>query len=85
MVVDLNYGAKVNKKFIQDWWKDRGKDDPSSAVGIMACATGVQCINVAYWIAEIEGWPEFLKKSVDSLVKFYGYTEIINKPEGCPW
>lgn len=85
MIVDLNYGATVNKKFIQDWWRQRGKDDPDSAIGIMANATTVQCINVAFWIGEIEDYPDWLKKSVDSLIKFYGYTEIINKPEGCPW
>lgn len=83
--MDLNYGATINKKLVQDWWKHKGKDDPRSAVAIMANATNVQCINIAFWIAEIENYPEWLKKSVDNLIKFYGYTEIINKPEGCPW
>lgn len=85
MKVDLNHGAAANKKFVQDWWKNKGKDDPEFAIGIAACATNVQCINIAFWIAEVENYPEWLKKSVDSLIKFYGYTEIVNKEEGCPW
>lgn len=85
MRVDLDYGAKMNKKFVQDWWKSKGKNDPDIAVSIMAIALNVQCINVAFWIAEVEDYPDWLKKSVDSLIKFYGYTKIINKPKECPW
>ncbi len=45
----------------------------------------VPCIVVAYWCGEAAGWPDYLKRSVDSLVKWYGYTEIKNKPLNCPW
>ena len=85
MIADLTYGADKNKELVQRWWKDKGKRDPVSAVSIMANSTTVPCINIAYWIAEVEGYPEWLKKSVDSLMEFYRYSEVINKPEGCPW
>jgi hypothetical protein len=45
----------------------------------------VPCIVIAYWCGEVSGWPDYLKQSVDSCMKFYRYIEIKNKPEGCPW
>jgi hypothetical protein len=45
----------------------------------------VPCIVVLYWCGEVSGWPDYLKKSLDVQIKFYGYKEILNKPEGCPW
>lgn len=85
MRVDLNYGAALNKKIVQEWWQRSGKDDPNTAISIMANATNVQCINIAFWIAEVENYPDWLKKTVDTLIEFYGYTEVINKAQGCPW
>lgn len=85
MRVDLEFGALVNKPVVNRWWHTRGHLKPDDAVATMANATTVPCIIVAYWLGEITGYPDWLKKTVDSLVKFYGYTEIKNKPEGCPW
>lgn len=85
MIADLNRGAALNKKFVQEWWKRSGKDSPESAISIMAGATMVECINIAFWIAEVENYPDWLKTKVDCLIKFYGYKEIVNKSEGCPW
>ena len=85
MVVDLSFGAKENKKFVQDWWVTKGRADPASAVAVMANATGVQCINIAFWIAEVEGYPRWLKQKVAVLVQFYGYSSIVYEPENCPW
>ena len=45
----------------------------------------VPCIVIACWCGEVSEWPDYLKKSVDILMDFYHYTEIKNKPEGCPW
>lgn len=85
MRADINYGATANKRFVQEWWINGGKIYTVSALGIMANATNVPCIIIAFWIGEIEGYPDWLKKSINTLIDFYGYTEIINKPEGCPW
>jgi hypothetical protein len=43
------------------------------------------CIVVVYWCGEVSGWPDYLKHLADVLMKFYKYTEIKNKPEGCTW
>ena len=85
MNADIDYGAVVNKKYVQDWWIRNGKMDLNEAVSIMANATMVPCINVAYWLAEADGWSQHGKNRVDSISKFYGYEEILNIPENCPW
>lgn len=85
MKIDLNYGVALNKSFVQDWWKEQGKGDPSYAISALSNATMVPCVVIAFWIGELEGWPEDIKKLADMLIKFYGYTQILNKPSGCPW
>jgi hypothetical protein len=84
MIADISYGAVMNKKFVQDWYLDKGKDFGPSCIGIMANATGVPCINISFWIGEVTDWPEWIVKTIESLIKFYGYTNVTNKPDRCP-
>jgi hypothetical protein len=74
----------LNKEFIQKWYREHGNNDPRKVVSVMATATMVPCIVVAYWIGEITGWPQEIHDAIDSLTKFYGYTEVKNKPENYP-
>ena len=85
MKADILFGALANKEFVLNWWKRKDAKEREYGIGILANATTVPCINIVYWIAELEGWPDYLKDNADSLSKFYGYTHIANKPEGCPW
>lgn len=59
-------------------------NDPSRAIGQLAAVTGVPCIVIAYYIGPLCNWHPDLIKSIKSLVDFYGYSEIENKPEGSP-
>ena len=45
----------------------------------------VPCIVILFWCGVVSGWPDYLKKSLDTAMAFYGEKDIINKPEGCPW
>lgn len=83
MTIDLNtYDA--NKKFIQDWAVTKGANDPSAAIAMVASITFVPAIVCAYWIGEATGWPESVLHSIKVITDFYGYTEIVNKPQSCP-
>jgi hypothetical protein len=75
---------KVNKDFIIRYARNQGKENPRAAIAMLAQTLMVPAIAVAYWIAEEYGYPEDIMKTVDGLVRFYGYTEIRNKPSGSP-
>ncbi len=86
MTVDLEYCGRVNKAYVFKWWKDHEGTDRSFAISILAGITTIPCITIAYWLGEANGWESAdLKDSVDTLIAFYGYNNIVNKPEGCPW
>jgi hypothetical protein len=82
MIIDLNKYL-INKEIIQRWYLDKG-GDPRKLISVLASATMVPCIVIAYYIGEIDGWSPEIRHSIDSLTKFYGYTEILNKPANCP-
>lgn len=76
---------KLNKAFVSKWYEKNKRDySPSQAVSILSVSTMVPCIVIAYWIGEITGWPQEILHTIEVLMKFYGYTEILNKPEGAP-
>lgn len=84
MKIDLEtYSA--NKKFIMDWAVNKGGNDPASQIGMVASITFVPAIVCAYWIGEATGYPDKVQKSIKSLIDFYGYTEILNKPPNAPF
>lgn len=75
----------INRTFVQNWYlKNKDKDSPGHAISSLACSTMCPCIVIAYWIGEITDWCPEVLEAIDRLTKFYGYTEILNKPEGCP-
>ncbi len=77
MIEDLSRYSAERKSFVQKWYEtNRDHTGVDEAIAIMAIASGCPCIVVAYWIAEIEGMTEGLKKNIDIITKFYGYTEI---------
>lgn len=83
MTVDIDtYSA--NKRFIQEHFLAKYKDNPGRAVGSIAQITHVPCIVVAYYIGPVCDWHPDIIKTIKSLIDFYGYSEIKNKPEGAP-
>ena len=83
MRIDLNT-YKVNKKFIQDKYLEQPDCDIGTLISTLACGTMCPCIVVAYWIGEISGWHQDAVDAIKRLTKFYGYKEIVNKPDGSP-
>lgn len=83
MTVDIAK-YEVNRKYVHRWYKDKGYKKPEEAVSTIAVAYGVPCIVCAYWIGEITDWPPYIIETIDNLIKFYGYTRILNKPHGSP-
>jgi len=82
MVVDLDK-YRINRRFIHEWFIDNAEGDVNAAISILAQATMCPCIVVAYFLGEVTGWTPELARHIETLRKFYGYTEIRNKPEGC--
>ena len=81
MRVDMDM-YKRSKPFAQEWYTNFGKDNPGMSISLLAFMTGCPCIVIAHWIAEVEGYPDWIVKKIDILMKFYGYQEIANLPEG---
>jgi len=84
MIEDLGRFNKTVKEYIQSLFLARDEEGRKKILDI-SDANKVPCIIVAYWCGEVSGYPDYLKKSVDSLMKFYDYKEIKGKSEGCPW
>lgn len=83
MIIDVDQ-YKVNKPFVQRWFLEKGNGDIGNSVSLMAITTGVRCIDVAFWIGEVTNWHPDTLQLIDILTKYYGYTEIKNKPERMP-
>lgn len=76
---------EASRKTVENLFLSKFKDDPKRAVGMIASITFVPCIVVAYYIGPLCDWHPDLQASMKSLIDFYGYTEIENKPEGAPF
>jgi len=74
----------VNKAFCINWFNTKGGKDIKRSVGALASMTFVPCIVIAYWIGEETNWHPDALNSIRSLIDFYGYTNIENKPPGAP-
>ena len=84
MIEDLDK-YKVQKYHAQRWFLEKGDGGIDKAISILATMTSCPCIVVTYWIGEVTNWPLEVKEAIDRLTLFYGYTAILNKPEGCPY
>lgn len=85
MKIDLNTYS-INRKYIQNWYK-HNKDKVSGvveAVALQAPSIHCPCIVLTYFIAEDIGFTEEIVESIESLIKQYGYKEILNQPENSP-
>lgn len=85
MTEDLSRFAPEVKKFVQGWISKKPREEWVAAISVMADPLSVPCIVMAFWIGELADWPDDVREAVTSLTKFYKYTEIRNKPLGCPW
>lgn len=84
MKIDLNRYS-VNRPFIQKWYRDSDNKDISNAVSILSPATHTPCIAMCFFLAEQEGFSPEMVFLIDTLIRFYGYKQILNQPEGSPY
>jgi hypothetical protein len=83
MTIDLD-AYSGSKKAIHAWLASRKKEFLLSNITSLAVFTHCPCIVVAYYAGEQFGFSEELVAYIVQLKKFYGYTKILNKPEGSP-
>lgn len=83
MQIDLS-SYEASKKVIVSWLSSRKNRDLMYNISMASVITSCPCIVVAYFAGEAFGWTEELDTYIKSLIKFYGYTSIVNKPEGLP-
>ena len=50
--------------------------DGYKAMSFVSAITGVPLVVILTWIGDTYGYSEELNKHIESLVQFYGYTEI---------
>lgn len=83
MNVDISR-YEASKPTVLNYFNGPGNKDVKRTVSIMAAATSVPCIVIAYWLGPETNWHPDVLRSIKSLTDFYGYTEIKGKPEGSP-
>lgn len=86
MTIDLDRYT-INKPFIQEWYrKNKDKNDNiRNVVSVWAANTSCPCIVLAFYLAEDVGFIKELTDTIDSLIEFYGYEEILNQPPKSPY
>ncbi len=84
MKLDLDK-YRVNRKYIQEEYR-RGNEKSVTKV-ISSIGAGIHCplLALAFFLAETETYSPELVKMIDSLIKFYGYTEISGLPKDSPY
>lgn len=81
MVIDIDL-YKANKALVQGLFKEG--TDVANHISMMATSFGIPVIVVTYWMGEVVGWTPAIVEKIDRIRDFYGYTQILNKPEGAP-
>ena len=79
------YGVHRHSILVQyEKHKDSGK---SLGQIIASCAAHGGCPNtvLCFFLAEKTGFTPDLMKVIDRLIKFNGYDEVLNQPEGSPY
>lgn len=83
MILDIDRYA-ANKQFIQDYYRSHKNEPLTRMIALLSTSTMVPCVVVSYYVGEAAGWPEEVVKSIKRLTEFYGYDEVLNKPNGAP-
>lgn len=83
MKIDLNHYV-LSKKFIQETFINKHKDDPAFAISFMSAVTHVPIIVASFFVSEVDGWSEKTIEIINNIIKFYDYKEIMGIPENFP-
>lgn len=83
MTVDIEkYSA--SKRLVINFFEAKGGRRIGYTISMGAQMYGVPCIVIAYWLGDMNGWPQEAIDAIVHLKHFYGYGEITGKPEGSP-
>lgn len=72
------------KEHIIAWFYRQGRQDVGFTIGTISTATQIPCITIAVWLGEERGFDEDLINRIKCLIKFYGYTTLLNSPPNFP-
>lgn len=85
MTEDYAKYSEARKESVAAWYRENGeRNGLSLSISIQAHTTGCPSIIVAHWLGEEFGWSDELLRIINVIMKYYGYTEIKNKPIGAP-
>lgn len=84
MTIDIGtYDA--SKRTVIMWFRSKGGSDIKRTISMMSFTTMVPCLVIAYWLGEETKWQDpVAEEHIKSLIAFYRYTNILNKPPGAP-
>jgi hypothetical protein len=75
---------EASKHVVINWYEHKGGKDIKRTISMMAQATFVPCIVIAYWLGAHTNWHPDCIAAIKRLTDFYGYTSITGKPDGSP-
>lgn len=84
MTLDLDKYS-VNREFIQkEYARDKNRD---ITWVISSIGAGIHCplLALCFYLAETEGFTSQLIQMINSLIKFYGYTQVSGQPDDSPY
>ena len=86
MILDLKKYA-VNKRFIQDFYRQNKDNNESIGKSIAICSSAIHCPSLAlcFYLAEDIGYVPDLIKVIETLISFYGYTQILGQQKDSPY
>jgi len=77
----------INRSFIQNWHNTSDICDADISSGVSKWAASLQCpcLVLYFYLAEDIGYIPEIKESIQRLIDFYGYTEILNQQKESPF
>lgn len=80
MKIDLDL-YRSNVGFIRHYFSENQTESKELYIGLLATATSVPCIVIAYYIGEMYGFTPELSESIAVITKFYGYEPLEKETE----
>lgn len=83
MTIDIG-GYDASKQTVLNYFHGKGGRDIQKTISMMAQAAHVPCIVIAHWLGVETNWHPDTTRAIKRLKDFYGYTTLLNRPEGSP-
>jgi hypothetical protein len=83
MEIDIDK-YQASEQYVKTTFINTCTGDLQFAISVLSAACHCPCIVVAIWVGECTNWCQESQIIIKKLKDFYGYTKILNKPDGCP-